>query len=612
MTSQQDIDLACQSFQQSVNKLVLKLVKSKRKKYDNSVDEEGNESRLIRDSKQCANHANYVLKTLYAKRTSLRYALKAFETATQNYLKLITSASLKKDLEQRILRRWFGIFLRLRDGFVLLESGERRHPGDDDDDKLSTNNAQHKLFSSRLSNGGAYRQDGKTRKFSSEKGYTGAGWDEIFDEDVGIRKRLLDALIGISGGGGVGGMARMESLRNELWEKLLDRGAGMWDMEIDKHTAECSVLRGQHDSIRKCFEDGMNQYLIIARQNDANIPTKLVLVTDDKAERMTLGPLEIRREGNVFTLNDKGGSLPIGMTLEDWEKIFELGDPSSSLSLKKKAISLDVNSSLKDSQKVTKKKRLVIEDSSSEDEDEKNHPPKKAKNEPPPKRLPTTFNGGESNNDGLLVTVRKATNSTDSLSLNHTHSLDEIKRQHGVSTSQLEQGFEQLDKEQLQSSIVANEEELLEGFLGDDVFRNISFPAVCGSTSKATFHAEQLQTCIRNLLKLRQHLQSSKSNAILFEDGDLRDLWEDLSNLLNKWKEDLKELTSIGMNISKGRLTNTSDDVSLNIIFFFNFLFASSHLRNICLHSLHLWHANRRTKLVNTFVRLTCFLETCC
>ena len=40
-------------------------------------------------------------------------------------------------------------------------------------------------------------------------------------------------------------------------------------------------------------------------------------------ERMTLGSIvDIARQGNAFTLQDAGGLLPIGMTVQDWRQRF--------------------------------------------------------------------------------------------------------------------------------------------------------------------------------------------------------------------------------------------------------------------------------------------------
>ena len=48
------------------------------------------------------------------------------------------------------------------------------------------------------------------------------------------------------------------------------------------------------------------------------------MVTDDKAERLTLGKLDISRRGNAFVVSASGGSLPIGMSLPDWRERFGL------------------------------------------------------------------------------------------------------------------------------------------------------------------------------------------------------------------------------------------------------------------------------------------------
>ena len=88
-----------------------------------------------------------------------------------------------------VVRRWFANYVQLRDGFVLLESGERQHNHDDnndDDDDDDDNNGcnSFRSFPSMLK--GVLRPDGVTRRFKSDRG--------LYDDDAGIKRRLLQAL----------------------------------------------------------------------------------------------------------------------------------------------------------------------------------------------------------------------------------------------------------------------------------------------------------------------------------------------------------------------------------------------------------------------------------
>lgn len=66
---------------------------------------------------QLARHANHILKTLVAKRTSLGFAVEAFEEASVSYVGVFKMCKKGKEGERRqqlILTKWFTHFLRLR------------------------------------------------------------------------------------------------------------------------------------------------------------------------------------------------------------------------------------------------------------------------------------------------------------------------------------------------------------------------------------------------------------------------------------------------------------------------------------------------------------------
>jgi len=550
-----ELETACESFKKAVKKQIAKLVKRRQQKHGFNLDEERRVNELIRECNRCTNHANYALKTLHAKRISLGFALEAFEQSTDDCIKRIKSTKSLKQVDfmqqqRHILRYWFGIFLRLRDGFVLLESGERRHPGDIDSPFCTK--SQLALFKSRLA--GGFRPDGKTRKYSSEKGYTGASWDEIFDEDVGIKRRLMDALTRLypvlgSGGGEV------------IWDNLLNSGGAMWDFAADDLINGLRGLREKIRTIRNNFEYSVNEFLMAARNKEKSLPSKLSLVTDDKAERLIMGPLEIRREGNVFTLNDKGGSLPIGLTRDDWSKMFAFDAESYKGQRESKPRSKKNQSISAVSREETKKRKRFIIDDDDEDSDEEHEVipqrSKATKTTKSPQIALSPPNPDKKDNDGLMVTVRDTTK----YSPPHD-SLNAIKEKMGVSASRLEDGIDHLNREQQQSSFFAEEEDVLEGFLGDEIFHNLTTLKSSGErNSLKNVTARHLQSFVKNWIKFWRELYSSAEREGIIDDCDLREVWEDLRELLSRWKETLKDLVSVYTNISKGCLEESSDEV---------------------------------------------------
>lgn len=123
---------------------------------------------------------------------------------------------------------------------------------------------------------------------------------------------------------------------------------------------------------------------------------------DDKSERITLGLVDIARQGNAFTIWDADGSLPYNMTVKGWRKKFELGQVQSSQQKQQQR-------SRAETAKAKKNKRVILEDSG-ESGDEgntssayKKTPSAQESNKRSLKRP------REENNDGLAVRVRQAT-----------------------------------------------------------------------------------------------------------------------------------------------------------------------------------------------------------
>ncbi|KAK1741254.1 hypothetical protein QTG54_007732 [Skeletonema marinoi] len=172
-TSQEDIERACTAFQKRVHKLI---------KFYSTRNQYADPERLsiaTKEAQRCVRHANHVLCTLSSKLRSLEHALTAFgELSANDYITAFSSSIHNKQSQERKLHQWFANYLRIRDGFVLFESGERRHKHDVDEQ-------MKRDFPSRLQTKPKYSDN--TQTFSSKLGYTGYGMDEFNDEVVGIR-----------------------------------------------------------------------------------------------------------------------------------------------------------------------------------------------------------------------------------------------------------------------------------------------------------------------------------------------------------------------------------------------------------------------------------------
>lgn len=131
--------------------------------------------------------------------TTLLILISSFKKFVKQFIS--TTSEIKTRLETRhenisnrheslpsifsLLRNWFLLLLRLRDSQTYLQSGEARHIGDVARSKSTT-------FKSLLKSKGV-QGDGYTSYFKSEF-YSGASWDEYFDDKVGLRVRLIKVL----------------------------------------------------------------------------------------------------------------------------------------------------------------------------------------------------------------------------------------------------------------------------------------------------------------------------------------------------------------------------------------------------------------------------------
>jgi hypothetical protein len=586
----EDIDVACRAFTKSVDEYINRAIARRRKRQrqkQHDISDNDDDEEIFNLRSECnllVEHANLVLYTLSTKRNSLSNAIQAFRAELTSYIERfvfysLDSNSLVKNsnsdgaaMQQQVevVRRWFANYVRLRDGFVLLESGERRHDHDDDHDSSKSSSS----FPSMLK--GALRPDGRTRKFKSDKGYTGRGYDEVYDDDVGIKRRLLQTL------------AKLDSGRRSITtidEKLFDDetgGATKWQMCMDEHISQSKILREELNCIANDFVVGINRHLLLLNSKKTSsslstkttIVTKLTLNTDDKFERIKLGDLiDISRRGNDFSIKDKGGSLPIGMSLNDWKVKFSLIKvlPNSA------AAATDTNELTQKNKienvRTTKKRKMILEDSSEDSDDDNNviataavvaaHSTYKAE-------MDTI-----AQDDGLMVRKRMATNvsSDNHHSTNHvndghdenhiTTSIDEMKRQLGVNTVELQRGHDQLEDEQLLSSMAANEEDMINGVLlqergGGDMVIDNSYT----DSSNYSILVPLLKQCYFTRNEVRKNMH----NLELLRE--MQDIFSDFDDTAKCWNDHLQTLIELRSNeIAKGLLTETSDRVSVPFFF---------------------------------------------
>jgi hypothetical protein len=172
-------------------------------------------------AKKAVKHFQYAVEQLFRKRTSLEFAVQAFgQVCCLDCMQALECLMGKgrcigtsrisaqqsysyADQVNVIFSHWMEQFVRLQDCFVLLQSGECRH---DTDIELCRTYAFKSQFGRDL-----LRKDGYTSLYSA-KFYSGYGWDELFDEDVGLKSRITLALGGLS-----------KDKQNRIWNDIMDK-----------------------------------------------------------------------------------------------------------------------------------------------------------------------------------------------------------------------------------------------------------------------------------------------------------------------------------------------------------------------------------------------------
>jgi hypothetical protein len=363
------IDLACRGLEAAVKKYCRK------RKRDNFAPATWH---------VLVNHASHLLHQLTLKRNSLAHAVSALETCWKRHV-----PQVKDNNTTALLTHFFHQYLRIRDGINLMTSGECRHPGDIKEAKTTKFPSQfHNL---------SHQKDGYTTLYSSDH-YSGYGWDEFYNPNVGIKKRLLQALGGRKG--------------DCCWDTLLEYGAQAFETSLDQlNEVEIPIITNRLDQLR----------LVMTRDLERILASNVTFFTRDKMERLELVKrggggggqhITLERQANDFQVQDPNGCIPNNWNVADWNRAFAYVPPRRIRVL------------------VPPKKirRLVIQDSNDKDE--------------PPVAVRGPTEGVDPISTGLRVRV--TITETETIS----NSLFEIKRKQGVNAQELQESSEWLEAEE--------------------------------------------------------------------------------------------------------------------------------------------------------------------
>lgn len=478
------LDEECAAFKASVERF---LHKQKQKLVNKHGKLPSGYTESVQEANHLTDHAIHILSTLTVKRESLSNAIYGFQILCDDIIILMKShqhyPSGLKPILKDIFMHFFIQYIHIRDGFVLLTSGECRHNGDAD---LAKKNHKFRSRLSTLSN----RNDGYTKMYSSNRGYSGWGWDEFHNEDIGIRRLLLDQLRICchpkkideeSHHAFLHGEGSSQS-REKIWERLLESGAQSFESAFDQHENEMKELQAKIESLRSTFMSNVETCL--------SFPG-FVMVLEDKFERLQLkssnslgfSEFMIQRQGDAFLGTDDKGALPSGASKEYWISKLRLPDTLRSHQIKKKT------GYLEDSEM---KKRRVIHDSDDESSKEKT-------------------NHVASSKDYLKVIVKTA---APKKSENSSESIFDIKRGYGFNTSNLEISREELEKEESGTIVAAHVDEMSEIMRG-----SVDFPKEHEITPEISQILDVIQNEMDNCDKFRTRLKFQMNDE--YEVSDL-------------------------------------------------------------------------------------------
>lgn len=315
---------------------------------------------------------------------------------------------------------WFLQYLRLRDGLVILVSGECRHPGDRKFARKQP--AHHRSNLSKKSQ----RRDG-TRVYRKDAIYSGFGWDEFYDDEVGIRKRLCSVLSSTS-----------------RVDKVMEGSS--FEMVLSGHESKVTNDTAKLEQLRQSLITNVNLFLKKSGKGGT-----LVVKSADKFEK-----LEIKRDGqrvfevdrlaDNFVIADQAGVLPSNMDMDGWRCIMSLPDDAkvgtvpeeqkSVLAIGDSSSSSIISISTKSSKAAAKRKRIMESDSDSDRGDDAKSVLSRQSTRP---KKTTT--------GGLRVKAKAAVTKSSSSLDQKTVSVIAIKEKLGVNNQTLQASLDNLEME---------------------------------------------------------------------------------------------------------------------------------------------------------------------
>lgn len=270
------IRLACKSLQLSLQRILRGGKSAKKRRICDSKPSSACFSQEAQDQAiRAVNHACHLLRMLVTKRISLSLAASAFGQCCKDCTALLTTAASTNATSRHqtalvvriVLCHWMRQYVRLRDGIILLATGECRHEADiqmAQSESRGGGEGGHEgggFYKSHFSSKN-HRKDGYTCMYSADV-YSGYGLDELYDEDVGIRARLIEALTRSNKLNGDNGQEKDEEVDEDkkrkrkgqgdrLWMKLIDN-AMLFDNALNQHEAELKAIVANVRSVVRNF-----------------------------------------------------------------------------------------------------------------------------------------------------------------------------------------------------------------------------------------------------------------------------------------------------------------------------------------------------------------------
>jgi hypothetical protein len=378
-------------------------------------------------------HAAHCVRQLTSKRQSLENGLTYLQNTLwpKILLKQLQENSSSAHDTELLLQHFLHQCLRLHDGVMLLVSGECRHPGD-----ISNAKKQPHKFQSKLAK--QTRDDGYTLLFKAPGGYSGFGWDELFDAKVGIKTRLLCGLAIIS---------KKKSMdEDSIWDYLMRHGGEALETLLDQ--LELSQL--DHVLKKNLKQQVINDLKKLTKETPSKKATAVSFELRDKTEELCDGKTTVQRRGDLFQVSDPKGVLPNGLSAQDWSRIMKPPELQT-----KKALQADSKSTRNSKSSRESKRRFIVEDSSDE-EDSVPHPSNRLHKQHQSAYSPQTPIA-KSSESGLNIKVARKENTPQTPA--QETSLAEIKKQMGADGVALEAAREAVEKEEAIASKAAKADE---------------------------------------------------------------------------------------------------------------------------------------------------------